>query len=112
MNTCIKCGELILPERGCECGQGEPPVAGSATGSAWVCVKDKLPNHLEQVIAIYAGVYAHRIVTFWCDDGGGTHFGHPCDLHGKGSQPATHWHPLPEMPHVRVSESARENPKL
>lgn len=34
MKTCIKCGEIILPKRGCECGKRKPPVAGSATGYA------------------------------------------------------------------------------
>jgi hypothetical protein len=70
----------------------------AARGSAWVCVKDKLPMESERVIAIYRGVYHHRLVIFWRDAGGTPHFGHPSDPDGKGSQPATHWHPLPEMP--------------
>jgi hypothetical protein len=75
-----------------------PKALASATGSAWVRVKDKLPMESERVIAIYRGVYHHRIVTFWRDAGGTPHFGHPSEPDGKGSQPATHWHPLPEMP--------------
>ena len=69
--------------------------AGSAL---WVRVQDGLPMESERVIAIYRGVYHHRIVTFWRDQGGNPHFGHPSESDGKGSQPATHWHPLPEMP--------------
>jgi hypothetical protein len=71
----------------------------AVTGSAlWVRVQDGLPMESQRVIAIYRGVYHHRIVTFWRDGGGTPHFGHPSENDRKGSQPATHWHPLPEMP--------------
>ena len=79
----------------------QPEPLPPATGSAWVCVKDKLPMESERVIAIYPGVYHHRIVTFWRDAGGTPHFGHPSENDGIGSQPATHWHPLPEMPNEK-----------
>lgn len=64
----------------------------------WHNVKHKLPDKGQRVIAIYKGVYRHRIVTFWIDAGNAWHFGTPEELDGKGSQPATHWHELPEMP--------------
>lgn len=66
--------------------------------SAWKSVKDSSPAESQRVIAIYRGVYHHRIVTFWRDGGGNHHYGHPSEPDGKGSQPATHWHPLPELP--------------
>lgn len=69
-----------------------------ATGSAWVSVKDKLPMESEQVIAHYRGVYHRRLVIFWTDSGGTPHFGFMNEPDGKGSQPATHWHSLPELP--------------
>lgn len=78
--------------------ESEPPVVGSATGSAWVSVKDKLPMESEQVIAHYRGVYHRRLVIFWTDAGGNPHFGFQNEPDGKGSQPATHWHSLPELP--------------
>lgn len=67
-------------------------------GSAWVSAKDKLPMESEQVIAHYRGVYHRRLVIFWTDSGGNPHFGFQNEPDGKGSQPATHWHSLPELP--------------
>lgn len=64
----------------------------------WISVKQSLPLDTQRVIACYVGVYHHRIVTFWKDAGGNPHFGFPNEPDGKGSQPATHWHPLPELP--------------
>lgn len=58
----------------------------------WVKRENRLPDHCQKVIAIYEGVYDHRIVLFWRDAGGGYHFGYP------DSQPVTHWHPLPSLP--------------
>jgi hypothetical protein len=70
----------------------------SKSGYGWIKVSEKLPLDSQRIIAIYRGVYHHRIVTFWKDDGGNPHFGHPSEPDKKGSQPATHWHPLPELP--------------
>ena len=66
--------------------------------SGWFRVGDRLPLDSERVIAIYRGVYHHRIVTFWRDEGGNPHFGFPNESDGKGSQPASHWMPLPKLP--------------
>jgi len=68
------------------------------TPSPFKTVESELPRNGHRVIAIYRGVYAHRIVTFWRDGGGTPHFGMPNEPDGKGSQPATHWMPLPKMP--------------
>ena len=75
----------------------DKPLADAA-GSEWHRVSDKLPMDTQRVIAIYRGVYHHRIVTFWRDVDGAAHFGFPNEPDGKGIQPATHWHPLPELP--------------
>ena len=68
----------------------------------WVRVADRHPLESQKVIAIYEDVYHHRIVTFWRDGGGTPHYGHPNERDGKGSQPATHWHPLPELPNLQA----------
>lgn len=65
---------------------------------AWISVKDQLPKHRQRVMAIYKCVYHWRVVTFWKDAGGASHFGTPFESDNKGSQPATHWMPLPKMP--------------
>lgn len=64
----------------------------------WIDVKDSLPEHGQEVVASYVGVYRCRIVTFWKDSGGSAHFGVPFEPDNKGSQPATHWMPLPKPP--------------
>lgn len=69
-------------------------------GSAWVAVNNKLPMEGERVIAHYKGVYHYRLVTFWTDGSGAPHFGFCNEPDGKGSQPATHWHSLPELPEM------------
>jgi len=79
-----------------------------STTTAWVRVTDSLPTESSRVIAIYRGVYDHRIVTFWRDSGGTPHFGHPGDSDGKGSQPATHWHPLPDLPRCECGRGGDE----
>ena len=66
--------------------------------SNWISVRERLPKDGQRVISSYAGVYDYRIVTFWKDGGDNAHFGTSGDLDGKGSQPATHWMPLPESP--------------
>ena len=60
----------------------------------WIDVKEKLPKPEQRVIARYKGVYDYRIVLFWKDVDGASHFGHPSEKDGRGSQPATHWMPL------------------
>ena len=62
----------------------------------WIRVKDRLPNDGQKVVSAYQGVYDYRIVTFSKSSGGPPHFGGPMEMDGKGSQPATHWMPLPE----------------
>lgn len=66
--------------------------------SPWISVKEKLPRNGQRVIAIYSGVYIHRLVNFWKDCGDNPHFGYPDESDGKGSQPATHWMPLEKLP--------------
>jgi hypothetical protein len=66
-----------------------------ARGYAWKSVSKSHPADGQRVICKYAGVYDARIVTFWRDAGGNPHFGIPSEPDGKGSQPATHWTPLP-----------------
>lgn len=58
--------------------------------SNWNSVDVKLPEQNQRVLAKYEGVYGPRVVTFWFD-GTNTHFGDP-----PMSQPATHWHLLPD----------------
>ena len=68
--------------------------------SGWINI-DKTGKHPKSgtmVIAIYKGVYDHRIVLAWHDAGGTMHYGSPGHPDGQGSQPATHWHPLPPLP--------------
>jgi len=43
------------------------------------------------VLTRYEGVYGWRLVTYWIDAGGISHFGMPDEIDGKGSQPATHY---------------------
>lgn len=65
--------------------------------SPWISVKDALPEHGQRVIARYTGVYNDRVVTFWIDGGNNPHFGSINEPDSKGSQPATHWMPIPEV---------------
>lgn len=58
--------------------------------TAWISVKRRLPRDGQRVLAKYVDVYGPIVVTFWRDEGGGTHFGMP-----PASQPATHWCPIP-----------------
>lgn len=74
-----------------EAKHGSSPTAGCA----WRSVSKSHPADGQRVICKYAGVYNARIVTFWRDAGGNPHFGLPNESDGKGSQPATHWTPLP-----------------
>jgi len=67
----------------------------AARGYTWSSVETKLPAHGQRVICKYQGVYDARIVTFWRDTGNNAHFGLPGESDGKGSQPASHWMPLP-----------------
>lgn len=62
----------------------------------WHAVEDLLPVNGERVLARYVGVYEARLVTFW-DGGGSHHFGGPGEADGRGSQPATHWAPIPAL---------------
>jgi len=67
----------------------------AARGYAWKSVSQSHPADMQRVICKYTGVYGARLVTFWRDNGGNPHFGLPNESDGKGSQPATHWTPLP-----------------
>lgn len=62
----------------------------------WIKTSTKTPKDGQRVIVKYTGVYDARIVTFWMDAGGAHHYGHPNEPDGKGSQPATHWMPIPK----------------
>lgn len=64
----------------------------------WIPCRHKLPNAEARVWAMYEGVYSRREVTVWYDGGNNVHFGLPNEPDGKGSQPATHWMPLPATP--------------
>ncbi|MGV1047702.1 MAG: DUF551 domain-containing protein [Solirubrobacterales bacterium] len=69
----------------------------SAPRSKWILCEVKLPIHGQRVLARYRGVYDCRIVTFWLDVADAwPHFGRHDEADGKGSQPATHWCPIPK----------------
>lgn len=68
-----------------------------ANAPAWISVKDRLPENGQRVLARYEGVYDHRVVEFWYNDPEHYHFGSPHEPDGRGSQPATHWYPLPPL---------------
>jgi len=68
--------------------------------NGWQKVPDEMPENGQRVIAHFTGVYDYRLVTFWRDGGGRGHFGHPSESDGKGSQPATHWIPLADLPNA------------
>jgi hypothetical protein len=55
----------------------------------WISVKDRLPDSEGDVLAMYLGVYKPKTVTYWFDAKRGGRF---------GTEPATHWMPLPEPP--------------
>lgn len=78
--------------------KGKKPRDPSPPPTRWVSVKDMLPENGQRVVAHYAGVYNHRVVEFWYNDPEHYHFGSPHEPDGRGSQPATHWHPLPAIP--------------
>lgn len=62
----------------------------------WIPVNRGYPLKGHKVEAKYEGVYDSRIVTYWEDMGGNSHFGAINEADGKGSQPATHWRYLPD----------------
>ena len=64
----------------------------------WIPVSERLPKNGGAVLCRYDNVYENRVATFWMDGGGSIHFGSQFDADGKGSQPATHWMPLPPLP--------------
>ncbi len=64
----------------------------------WMPCRHKLPKAGARVLAMFEGVYSRREVTVWYDAGNNVHFGLPSEPDGKGSQPATHWMPLPATP--------------
>ena len=61
--------------------------------SPWIPVSERLPEIGENVLCCYVGVYHNRTVIFDGED-----FGLVSEPNGHGSQPATHWMPLPEPP--------------
>lgn len=66
--------------------------------SNFISARETLPKTGQTVIAHYEGVYDYRLVVFWLDYELTPHFGRPNEPDGKGSQPATHWAPAPELP--------------
>lgn len=83
----------------------EPPL--DCRVGRWIETKAKLPKHGEWVLAVYRGVYQPRYVRFWRDGGKNPHFGGPnADSDGKGSQPATHWMRIAEVPNAEVTGRA------
>jgi hypothetical protein len=76
---------------------------------------DRLPDHHQRVIARYDGVYTDRLVTFWNGERGSYHFGRIDEPDGKGSQPATHWMPFPELAvqtHTPPTDSSEEKARI
>ena len=61
----------------------------------WISVDDRSPEDGQIVLACYVGVYNYSVVVFW-KDSMRDHY---------GSQPATHWMPLPEPPKASCNES-------
>lgn len=59
----------------------------------WRRATEASPAEGELVICCYVGVYGPRIVTY-----SRGHYGCADEPDGKGSQPATHWMPLPTVP--------------
>lgn len=80
-------------EKPTEKGQTPSVGCGDLFG-VWVPANQRLPEHGCKVLACYVGVYDARVVTFWRDGGGQSHFGYP------ESNPVTHWMPIPETPNV------------
>jgi len=70
----------------------------------WRKVPEVMPGNGQRVVAHYAGVYQYRLATFW-HDGFNAHFGYPNEADGKGSQPATHWLPLPDVPNTETDRT-------
>lgn len=97
LGVCLWCRPIKAGGKQPESAPSAEAKAGSLQQPccAWRSVNTSLPAHSQRVICKYDGVYDARIVTFWRDDGGNTHFGLPGEPDGKGSQPATHWTPLP-----------------
>jgi len=67
----------------------------------WIPVRERLPRDGQKVLCRYDGVYECRLCWFWIDSGGTHHFGYVSEDDGRGSQPATHWMPLPTPPEDR-----------
>lgn len=65
----------------------------------WQLATEETPAEGEQVICCYVGVYGPRIVTY--SQG---HYGRLGEPDGRGSQPATHWMPLPAAPKPEDAE--------
>lgn len=71
------------------CGSGTVP----SVPDGWRRATEASPAEGELVICCYVGVYGPRIVTY-----SRGHYGCADEPDGKGSQPATHWMPLPTVP--------------
>jgi len=59
----------------------------------WIPVSERLPDDEREVLCMYQGVYGPIVSSFWRDRGGRSHFSSQ-----SGSQPITHWLPLPAPP--------------
>jgi len=67
--------------------------------SDWISIEDRLPDDDTRVDCKFEGVYELREnILFWVGESGRGHFGGFLEIDGKGSQPATHWMPLPQPP--------------
>lgn len=59
----------------------------------WIPCSERLPEKEVAVLCLYQGVYGPIVAQFFRDGGGTAHF------YGQsGSQPITHWMPLPAPP--------------
>lgn len=74
--------------------QKVPDLVKGLTPQKFIPVEVQTPANMQRVLARYEGVYDYRLVTFWQDQAN-DHYGLPNEADGKGSQPATHWCPLP-----------------
>jgi hypothetical protein len=88
-----ECNKLSPAERSDCIKRAMEIINGAADETAWISVHSKLPRPGQKVHCKFEGVYSHRVVTFYRDSLFHPRFG---GLAEGGSQPATHWAPIPE----------------